>query len=111
MKDTETILIQVSYILKLPPGEFQREGGVRNKLSDKIDKDIPMQEDTVLQWHKTAATLLDAGYTNCGRCSGCGVWTSDRERPDFIQGLSIGAVVDGKLLCNQCLPAGHPLAF
>jgi hypothetical protein len=32
----------------------------------------------------------------------------DVEKEDRIEGLSYGAKVDGKLLCDDCLPKDHP---
>ncbi len=54
---------------------------------------------------------LDPTTTNCGRCAQCGAWVTDRERPEPNRGLTNGAVVDGRLLCDEHLPPGHRWAF
>lgn len=43
--------------------------------------------------------------------SKCGQWTTDREKPDSIVGLSNGATINGRLLCDECLPPKHKWAF
>jgi hypothetical protein len=48
---------------------------------------------------------------NCVKCSSCGAWTTDREKDEPIEGLTNGATVDGKLLCDECLPEDHKWAF
>lgn len=48
---------------------------------------------------------------NFGKCEGCGAWTSDHTKPDAVREVSNGAVVDGKWLCDVCLPDDHPNAF
>ena len=48
---------------------------------------------------------------NCGMCAECGNWTSDYGKENCIQELSNGAIVDGKWLCDLCLPKDHPNHF
>lgn len=56
---------------------------------------------------------LDTKQLNCGLCAHCGCWVSDREvaLPKPISELSIGAVYQGQLLCDVCLPSNHSWAF
>jgi hypothetical protein len=48
---------------------------------------------------------------NSGRCAVCGTWVTDMDQPEPIHGLCIGARIDGRLLCDEHLPADHPGAF
>ena len=53
----------------------------------------------------------DTETDNIGKCANCGDWTSDRERKDSVYDASPGAVVNGKLKCDICLPLWHPWRF
>ncbi len=48
---------------------------------------------------------------NAGKCTTCDCWASDSQACEPIWGLQHGAVVDGKLYCDEHLPKGHPIAF
>jgi len=39
---------------------------------------------------------------NAARCSRCGHWTTDRDRPCPLEGLPEGVQVEGRLICDQC---------
>lgn len=54
---------------------------------------------------------LDPSAGNCGQCVECGAWVTDCDRPERIAGLTNGARVDGRLLCDEHLPRGHRWAF
>ena len=64
-----------------------------------------------LGWQAAWHLELNPLEVNCGQCSVCKGWVSDVERPNPLRGLGIGARVEGRLLCDEHLPAGHPLAF
>ena len=83
-----------------------------NLISHRIDKTRRKIDATHwAHWAGSHTILLLPDSNNCGKCANCGQWTSDKEKPDFISGLSIGATVNGVLLCDVCLPKNHPLAF
>ncbi len=48
---------------------------------------------------------------NIGRCASCGCFTSDYTKADAVRDVSNGAKVNGKWLCDVCLPQDHPNAF
>ncbi len=48
---------------------------------------------------------------NFGKCFECGSWCSNPEEPDYIHGLSIGKIIDGRWLCDICMPEDDPLHF
>lgn len=68
-------------------------------------------ESRTLQWQYETYISLEPGQMNCGRCAKCNCWTTDSEKADPIQELGSGATVDVKLLCDECLPPDHPIAF
>src|SRR5262249_40569871 len=78
------------------------------RLQDAVEQ---IESPFTPKWNSTELLILDSNAMNCGRCKGCGCWASDREKAGFLSALNIGAVVNGDLLCDECLPPDHPLAF
>jgi len=109
---TKTVLITLHVLVDLPA----EADGVNSDLLHEVSIQL---EDAVGQidspftpkWSGTEVAVLDPSTMNCGRCKGCGCWASDRDKPEFLGGLNVGAVVDGDLLCDECLPLDHPRAF
>lgn len=48
---------------------------------------------------------------NYGQCSECGSWCSDPEEPDYIHGLDHGREINGRWLCDICMPEDDPFHF
>lgn len=63
------------------------------------------------EWQSTRFLTLDPSTNNCGQCTECQSWVTDRELPDAIAGLCNGACVNGRLLCDEHLPNDHRWAF
>lgn len=114
MEKKKTVLIKVAYLVELTEEEINSDGNVLDRLSDLISEDKKLvinQKVIELEWNHTSALILDPNKPNCGKCSKCGQWVTDREKPDAIAELCNGATVDGKLLCDECLPYDHRWAF
>lgn len=114
MEKKETVLIKVSYLVELTENELTREDDVLDKITTKIGKDekiIVEGKEFDISWNTTSSFMLDTDTSNCGKCANCGAWVTDREKPNHISELCNGAIVDGKLLCDECLPADHRWAF
>lgn len=114
MKKKETVLIKVSYLVEFTEDELISEDGVLSKITSKIGKDEKILIDGKefgLTWNETSSFVLNPDNSNCGKCANCGGWVTDREKPNHIPELCNGAVVDGKLLCDECLPIDHRWAF
>lgn len=41
-------------------------------------------------------------YENAARCSYCGCWATDDNKPDRIDGIDLGFTVGGRFACVQC---------
>jgi hypothetical protein len=91
--------------------KFSDVDKIGNEIIDSINNTLKYGEDSQLGWSFLTAIPLDENGLNCGRCSNCGGWASDKEKPGFIRELGIGARINGKLFCDECLPPDHPLAF
>ncbi|NMC56150.1 MAG: hypothetical protein GYA50_02870 [Eubacteriaceae bacterium] len=114
MSKKETTLIKVTYIVELSNNEATSSDDMLDYITSKLcnDKKVKINDKEIkLKWNSTTSLILDPKYNNCGKCVNCGAWTTDCEKIDPISVLKNGAVVDEKLLCNECLPENHPWAF
>lgn len=109
----KTVLINVSYLVDLSEEEINNDNGILDKITNFInDKILHIDDkDILLEWSSTSSLILDSAILNCGKCSNCGQWTTDREKLNIIEGICNDATVDGKLLCDDCLPCDHKWAF
>ncbi|MMZ69382.1 hypothetical protein D1872_322140 [compost metagenome] len=80
-------------------------------ISRAIGKDITWSANRKMKWESISTTVLDTTKMNCGRCNNCKSWVTNREEANPISELSNGAVVNGELLCDECLPEDHRWAF
>ena len=111
----KAILYRISYLVEVDEEEISAHKGKEKfwKLAwGKLpEQEIVLDEQHKAEWQSTSTLYLDPLTMNCGQCARCHGWTTDREKPDPIRGLSNGATVDGELLCDECLPDHHPWAF
>jgi hypothetical protein len=65
-----------------------------------------------VEWQSMTSVTLD-GKPACGRCAVCNRWVYDVENrtESTPTGICRGAVFGGELLCDEHLPADHPVAF
>lgn len=114
MDKKETVLIKVTYLVELTEDEVISNDCILDEITHKIgnDEKLIAKDKTInLKWNGTSSFVLDPNNKNCGRCVNCGAWVTDREKPDAIPELCNGATVNGKLLCDECLPSEHRWAF
>lgn len=93
--------------------EFDAQGG--SELDDALNRLIDAAQAALPAKHPLGvsmawSTTLDPNSLNCGQCAECQAWVTDVEASDHLPGLIHGARVDGRLLCDDHLPAGHPHA-
>jgi hypothetical protein len=108
-----TVLIRTYHLIEVDEEELCKEDGLLDKIEKEISNDICLsfEKEAHMKWQGTSMISLAPEIMNCGKCSSCGVWTTDREKDEPIEGLTNGATVDGKLLCDECLPEDHKWAF
>jgi hypothetical protein len=113
MKEKKTVLIRTYHLIEVDEEELYKEDGLLDKIEKEISKDIELSigESVHMKWEGTSMTSLTPEIMNCGKCSCCGAWVTDREKADHIEGLCNGATVDGELLCDECLPEDHKWSF
>ncbi|HYF62742.1 MAG TPA: hypothetical protein VD886_07995 [Herpetosiphonaceae bacterium] len=116
MSNTQTILLTLAVIVEVPattPDEAEEHTWhIHDTITTAINQAIGPHARH-LGWNSTRFEYLDdpVRASNSGRCAACGMWTTDCERPDRVIGLTPGARVDERLLCDDCLPPEHPWAF
>jgi len=79
-------------------------------LASQLEKDIE-SGGQVFGWVSSRYEPVDTSINNIGKCANCNALTSDCESEEAVTAVSPGALVGGRLLCDVCLPKGHPLAF
>ncbi len=91
---------------------FSLEKNVEAAIRDALSSSMCAASNLSVECVSTSFTYLDE-TPGCGRCESCKRWTCDAEgMPETSQiGICRGAKVDGKLLCDECLPTEHPYAF
>lgn len=111
-ENKKTVLISVGILAVLTIEELHKDDGELFQIERQIEEAIEELEATYhMKWQSTGSVVLDPERMNCGLCSTCSQWTTDREKPNAILELCYGATVEGKLLCDDCLPKGHRWAF
>jgi len=79
-------------------------------IANCVDEDIVFNGH-IFKWISAISGFYDTEEDNIGKCANCGAWTTDCEGRNPVKDLSIGAKIEGVLLCDLCLPKDHPLAF
>lgn len=114
MGKKETVMVKVAYLVEVEKDEICSGESTIDQVISKIgvDETLDIEGKKVeLQWIQTSANTLDEDKENCGKCSVCGAWTTDRDKDGCISELSDGAVFEGQLKCDICLPQDHRWAF
>ena len=112
----KTVLINVAYLIELEENEINDDEGLLDKITSNnlitSDLDIKVNNEKVLlNWESISSLVLNPENMNCGKCSNCGRWTTDKEKENPVSNLCYGTTVNGRLLCDECLPFNHPHAF
>ncbi len=108
----KTVLVSVNFLAEVEESELEKDNGELTKLewelSEAHDK---LTSKIEIDWESSQSIVLEPENMNCGKCSSCGRWTTDREAPEAIKQICFGARVEGKILCDECLPKEHRWAF
>ncbi|WP_420629870.1 hypothetical protein [Candidatus Leptofilum sp.] len=111
----KTILIRINALVEIDDIELDKDVNQLDKLiyglKENADDLLGYDRASNLGWISTQTIALDENTMNCGKCSVCNSWVTDRERPNPVIGLQNGSIYNGKLLCDDHLPDGHRWAF
>ena len=120
MAKTESVLISASVVVTAPTNEALPDGEVIDNVleafcdavAERLRASVPalegepwFEEDQGVTFHYLSAEGHHA-EENAGHCAKCGGWTSDYDAPGFLDLLMIGKTIEGKLICDQCIPDG-----
>ncbi len=110
-----TVLLRIGVLIEVDEAEVESEFGevdrIENSVTEAIDATLGIEDGSSLGWCSSQRWTLDKDRMNCGQRVVCGTWVTDREEVDPLRELGNGAVVDGRLLCDDHLPSGHRWAF
>ena len=112
----KSVFLQIGVLIEVDEKELEKDYSYIDEVSweieDGINKVLDIkEEDSEFGWRSTSIIVLNETELNCGKCANCGTWTSDAAKENYISALGTGATVNGKLLCDDCLPKQHPYAF
>jgi hypothetical protein len=109
---TVSLVVEEDAIAEQMPFELATDEEICKAILAAVAALLSYRPDVRVEWSSTTSMPLDDsdGY---GRCAVCNCWAFDAERNDDVRryGVSHGAVVDGRLRCDEHLPPGHPLCF
>jgi len=110
------VLLKIGVLVEVDEKELEKEYSYVDEVSWEIEEGINKilkinEEESDFGWRSTCIVVLDETESNYGKCANCGTLISDKEKENYIAELGPGATVNDKLLCDDCLPHGHPLAF
>jgi hypothetical protein len=94
------------------PFPLRTEEEIRKAVLAAVAALLSDRPDVRVEWSSMTITPLD-GADGYGRCEVCNRWVYDAELPDLERrgGVSRGAMVGGRLRCDEHLPSGHSLCF
>jgi hypothetical protein len=115
---TKTILVSVHVLVEMDATELDDRNHKLRELSQDIEALLDRSLTDVLQdrqhteFSSYSFACLDS-CKDCGRCEVCNCWAYDAEAisEGTPRGISRGARVDDRFLCDVHLPKDHPLAF
>ncbi|WP_214762662.1 hypothetical protein [Exiguobacterium sp. s146] len=110
----KTILINASFLVDIEETEIYKDFGIIDQVTNELCQGQTIQigmNEVNVEWESCSTVVLDPGAMNCGRCSTCGRWTTDREKNNVLLQLSNGATFEGELRCDDCLPENHRWSF
>lgn len=110
----KTVLINASFLVEVEESEVHKDFGMIDQVANELCQGQTIQigtNEVNVEWESCSTVVLDPGSMNCGQCSTCGRWTTDREKSDPLLQLCNGATFEGKLLCDDCLPEDHTGSF
>jgi hypothetical protein len=116
---SESTLLTVSLLIEenatvaaSVPFPLRTEEDIRKAILAAVAALLSERPDVRVEWSSLTTMPLD-GADGYGRCAVCNCWAYDAELDDGERrgGVSLGAVVGGRLRCDEHLPPGHPLCF
>lgn len=110
----KTVLINASFLVEVDETEVRKDFGMIDQVTNELCQDQTIKigtSEVSVEWESSSTVVLDSVSMNCGQCSTCGRWTTDREKSDPLLQLCNGASYEGELLCDDCLPEDHRWSF
>jgi hypothetical protein len=110
---TVSVLVEQDQELSEKPGPgWRTDDELQEVVTAALSRLLDRRPGIVVEWESMTSIPLD-GKPAVGRCAVCNRWVYDVESCTEHTPTRIcrGAVVDGRLLCDEHLPKDHPVAF
>lgn len=104
MSNSKLVLVTVAVMLEVPVDDAamdEQMNAVGDAMQELVRNFVDMQTDCAA----TGVTTFHypgEDYENAFRCAKCGVWASDYKKPNELDGIGMGSVVNGQFLCTHC---------
>jgi hypothetical protein len=104
MSEPRLVLVGVAVLLEAP----QDEDAMHDRMSVVSEalraaaRQVAASRPDCKSMDMISYHYLGENDENAARCSYCGRWASDWDKPNPIDGLAVGFVLDGLFLCDQC---------
>jgi len=76
---------------------------INKSLDKRFPRTMKISDEIRAKWERTSILDLDDKFHNCTKCSACGSWITDKRKPDYLAGLSVGEYADEKIYCPECV--------
>ena len=104
MSDVKLVLVTVAVLLEAPKNEESRDQRAF-AVGDALQEMMTAFASTQTDCNATGVTTFHypgEEFENAYRCAKCGAWASDFKKPDEVDGIRNGTIVDGQFLCTHC---------
>lgn len=104
MSESRLVLIGIAVQLEAPRDRFamyDRMSAVSEALRAAV-RQVAITQPDCKPMDVTSYHYLGEKYENAARCTYCGEWASDKDKPDRIDGIALGWTVGGQFMCEQC---------
>jgi hypothetical protein len=98
------VLVSSAVLLDAPESEEERHAAmteVSQGLMHAVWRFAATRPDCV-SVNGTSYHYLGEEYENAARCSRCGAWATDTDRPGWIDCIRHGSIIEGRFLCEPC---------
>src|SRR5689334_21210957 len=107
MNKKRPVLIGIAVLVDVPRDDegMYDFGGVMREVSDALEaaaRQVAAGRTDCKPMDVISYHYLEEEGENAARCSYCGRWASDNDRPNPIDGIALGFTVNGRSMCDQC---------
>lgn len=104
MGNSRLVLVGVAVLVEVPDDDnlmYDRMETVGRALQ-KLARQVAAEQPGCSATDVTSYHYPGDEFENGTRCARCGAWASDFKKPNCIDGIRLGSIVDDQFFCTQC---------